>query len=586
MSIPQIFTWKDTGAPQINRTDATSMFDLLYDVCVAGYGDKSPMGWNVVQDGDSVFVTQGGTGDQMTVEIDYINGQSLGSPKRNITVGNSFVSNSVGEVWHPAKNNYQSFGPIGSFSIAENLTYEGYVQLRNYWGTYYFDAIKVSEDGYKLYFTQANGDWLRQLNMTTPFDVNTVVSMTSDQVSADGASNVYGFDFNNDGTLFTIMDNTDNRFYTYTMQTPFDIGTATISYSQGGWTQLTGQGVSFSGDGNYLFKTHANTTVYRYTLSTPYDTRASTRVANQSLNINAITGGTNFYGVALSNDGHFMTISATAGDKATYLLYIPVPNDLTSGVFLIKKVFDETSSSYIPMDGCFSPDLTKFFINRRISTNDERVYQYSAETTLPGNVNIPWIIVGNERSFYMICGNAPSGAENRNELALDSDKLSIQFFGDYDSYLGETTANQISICESSGTVNGSIIESNTVDNWSNIFFGGTKWRLRKNHLTGAETGIYASKANSGNIGNSVYGLKYPYLDGNTYLKPVEILGEDGIMYGSLQGAYYSMHDKSVFDDPTGYRIIDGSGPFEGDQFLVVTAQNGQLMINLSENWGA
>jgi sugar lactone lactonase YvrE len=135
-------------------------------------------------------------------------------------------------------------------------------------------TVAISTDGTKAYVCGLSSDRVYQYGLSTPWDISTgTFSGLSTSISARD-SNISGLFFKPDGTTSYIIG-TDNRtIYQYTLNTPWNIGSATYSgKSFSVNTQDTGSRVvTFTGTGDKFFTLGTtNNTIYQYNCSTPWD---------------------------------------------------------------------------------------------------------------------------------------------------------------------------------------------------------------------------------------------------------------------------------------------------------------------------
>jgi hypothetical protein len=135
-------------------------------------------------------------------------------------------------------------------------------------------SFLFSEDGYKLYISGTTQDRIRQVNLTTPWDLSTAVYSgiqsptlaTQDTLPTD-------FAVNKEGTVVFVLGQTGNSIYQYTLSTPWDFTTLTYSNISYSFTAQDTAIRSFavSKDGKTLMVGGITTdTIYQYSLPTAW----------------------------------------------------------------------------------------------------------------------------------------------------------------------------------------------------------------------------------------------------------------------------------------------------------------------------
>jgi DNA-binding beta-propeller fold protein YncE len=237
-------------------------------------------------------------------------------------------------------------------------------------------GIFFRPDGTKMYMIGSNGDRVYSYTLSTPWDI---ITATYDNVSFSVGSqenSPTGIFFRPDGTkMYVIGVNTD-RVYSYTLSTPWNIGTATydnVNFSVG--SQDGGPtGIFFRPDGTKMYMVGVNTNrVYSYTLSTPW-------------NLNTATyDGVNFYvgsqdgtpeDIFFRPDGTKMYMLGANNDRIhSYTLSTPwnLGTATYDGVS-----FDVSFQDSYPTGIFFHPDGTRIYM---IGNGSDRVYSYEVNNS-------------------------------------------------------------------------------------------------------------------------------------------------------------------------------------------------------------
>ena len=213
----------------------------------------------------------------------------------------------------------------------------------------------------------------------TLFNISTATyASLSKSVSAQDSFS-FGIAFSPDGTKMFIMGDTTNTIYQYTLSTAWNVSTAvyaslskSVSAQEG-----TPRRIAFSPDGTKMFIVGASSTVYQYTLSTPWN--VSTAVyASLSKSVSAQESTSQ--GLAFSPDGTKMFIVGSSSDTV-YQYTLSTAWNVSTAVYasLSKSVSAQDS---FPYEIAFIPDGTKMFI---LGGANSTVYQYTLST--PWNVS-------------------------------------------------------------------------------------------------------------------------------------------------------------------------------------------------------
>ena len=168
-------------------------------------------------------------------------------------------------------------------------------------------GLTFNNDGTKMYITVWGNTNIYTYTLDTGFDISTASATTGVQTdSFDGEiSNPSGMAFNSDGTKYFINDNSADKIYLYTLSTAYDLSTKgskteVLSY---GSDILATNDFELNSDGTKLFVLDFhNKSLDEYTLSTAYDLTTATHTSNTFSFSTQLAGGTT-YGFTFNNDG-------------------------------------------------------------------------------------------------------------------------------------------------------------------------------------------------------------------------------------------------------------------------------------------
>jgi len=149
------------------------------------------------------------------------------------------------------------------------------------------------EDGKFLAVVSINADRIYSFELETAWDLSSITIILGDFYigAQDGSPECLWF--SNDGVYMYSGGEISNKIFQYTLSTPWDITTASLtrSYDVNSFEALL-VGISFSGDGRKLYfvgyTDAASPKIHEHTLQTPWDISSVT--TTRSFGINAISG--------------------------------------------------------------------------------------------------------------------------------------------------------------------------------------------------------------------------------------------------------------------------------------------------------
>lgn len=153
-------------------------------------------------------------------------------------------------------------------------------------------ALAFNEDGTKFFVTTAD-EVVYQFELSTAWDITTATQTKSFNFASNTAYGP-GVEFNNDGSVMYLTDQTNGQIDQYALSTAYEVDTATYN-GNGDISGETGTsyGPVFNGDGTKMYVPERNKQIEEYDLSTPFDVTTITYSNNQkdtSANINTLRG--------------------------------------------------------------------------------------------------------------------------------------------------------------------------------------------------------------------------------------------------------------------------------------------------------
>jgi len=115
------------------------------------------------------------------------------------------------------------------------------------------NSLTVSADGTQMYVAQKFDDQILKIDVSTPFDVTTATAGSKISTSSQ-TTDPTGIRFDNDGERAYVCNVADTKIYKYDLSTPFDFATKTFSSSADlGSRASTVESIEFSSDGSIIY---------------------------------------------------------------------------------------------------------------------------------------------------------------------------------------------------------------------------------------------------------------------------------------------------------------------------------------------
>lgn len=175
-------------------------------------------------------------------------------------------------------------------------------------------SLYFKPDGTKLYFVGMTNDRVYEYDVSTPWVANTATYLQNVSVATQDVTPV-GLAFNDTGNSMYMIGATNDSVYQYTLSTPWDVSTATITSTKSIAAQdTTPSGIAFNSIGTraYIVGSQKDS-VNRYILSQPWD--ISTMVYSSNISVAIETAPTGLY-VKPNEDSIY--IIGTANDRVQH----------------------------------------------------------------------------------------------------------------------------------------------------------------------------------------------------------------------------------------------------------------------------
>ena len=274
-------------------------------------------------------------------------------------------------------------------------------------------TVAVKPDGTKIYVASYNSDAVYQYDLSTAFDLSTASYNNVSFSFSSQMSTPRNIQFKPDGTEMYLLDLSNFTIYQYTMSTPWDLTTASYSYSQTtNATTTTPRGLAFKSDGTKMYITDGSTTnqyVYSYDLSTAW--RVDTATYSSSLNITAqFTNAAN--SVMFNPTGTKMHVY-DYGTRNLYEYDLSTAWDISTGSYnnVSVSLDPQPSSAGYGQPASVHLNYTSGYL---YAMRSERLFEWTGlvTSTLPYSTTATWANATTNDEFYAL-QQALSLANNR-----------------------------------------------------------------------------------------------------------------------------------------------------------------------------
>ena len=282
--------------------------------------------------------------------------------------------------------------------------------------------INFKPDGKIMYVTNREKDTtsevdsVKQYSLSTPFDISTATLTSSTTLT--NIDKPHAIHFKSDGKVMYVVDNGSLTIEQYNLTTAWD--TSTLVYDDNFTISDEDQlrSLAFKYDGTKMYVTGNETEVIQqFTLSTPWDVTSATKDSTES---SALTGKENNpRSIQFNSDGTIFYIGGNGSDSI-HKYTLSTPWDVSTLEFSQSYSFSaqvSSSGNSIMAGFIFTANFTKLYItqdtdSRQSQTGVNTVYEYSvacAETITcldaSTNADVKAIIEANVESAKRIIRN-------------------------------------------------------------------------------------------------------------------------------------------------------------------------------------
>ena len=231
-------------------------------------------------------------------------------------------------------------------------------------------ALLLSDDGMVLVGGSTGGLFF-QFDFGAPWDISTATDASKSFNPASQDSQMRGGCFTNSGAKIMLVGRINDRVYQYDLSPSYDISTASYAskYFSVASQEDNPQGVVLSPDGTKAYVVGLqNSTVYQYTLGTPWDASTGT-YATKSKSVAA--QGTDIQDLYINPEGTKLFV-LDGSSKTVYQYTIVTPFDISTASYDSISFSTATQTSN-PVGLTFSADGNHMYVG---DTTLGKTFQY------------------------------------------------------------------------------------------------------------------------------------------------------------------------------------------------------------------
>jgi sugar lactone lactonase YvrE len=271
-------------------------------------------------------------------------------------------------------------------------------------------AMEFNSTGSSFYVLGDSTNAIYQFDMNTNYDVSKSTYASKSLSVTNEETSPKGFTFNSTGSKLYVVGETNSTVFEYSLATPFDVSTGTYStnsfsvYSQ----EQAPSGMKFNNDGSKMYIIgNLNQQITEYSLATPYDLSTATyNNVSLSLSNNEILPND----FAFNNDGTKIFIIGSDSDYV-YQYLLSSAYDLSTATYSDKS-YDVSSNVQVGTGISFSADGKNMYI---VDSNESSIYRYDTGSgsvgvviyTCPANTAAKLLINASGEYGVMKIGDTP-----------------------------------------------------------------------------------------------------------------------------------------------------------------------------------
>ena len=229
------------------------------------------------------------------------------------------------------------------------------------------NGLSFNNDGTKMFIVGHQGDDVNEYTLSTGFDLSTATFVDSFDVSSEDDDARHA-QFNQNGTKMFVLGKENDRVCEYTLDTGFDVSTATFVDCASVSEEGKPDELEFSPDGTKMFVVgESGDDINEYTLSTAFDVSTATFVDSFSVRSEENVP----MGLAFTYDGTKMFVTGWTGEDINEYT-LSTGFDVSTATFV--DSFSITDQDDEPSSLTFSSDGSKMFL---LGRENNKVYEYS-----------------------------------------------------------------------------------------------------------------------------------------------------------------------------------------------------------------
>ena len=245
----------------------------------------------------------------------------------------------------------------------------------------------ISTDGNNFYIFNTNTDSIYQYPLSTPWDISSASTASGTKSVGSEEGSATEIFFRADGTKLYILGTTNDTIYQYTLSTPWVITTAsydTKSFSVASQDTIP-RLIFFKPDGTKLYSGGDTSSIYQYTLSTPWDVSTA---SYDSVSFSIASQDSTPTGLYFTPDGSRMFMLGIVSN-IIYQYTLSTPWDISTASYDTVS-FSVAAQVAQARSIDFGRDGAKVYI---LANANDTVYQYTVGSTptltLPAAVENP-----------------------------------------------------------------------------------------------------------------------------------------------------------------------------------------------------
>ncbi len=298
-------------------------------------------------------------------------------------------------------------------------------------------ALHITPDGHNVFVSDGND--VTRYRLTEAWNVgagNTYLGeVRYDTIPTWSAGTEYGMTFSPDGQKLYIVIDTNDEVRQINLSTPYDLRGVNVGSSYTAFSvtseETDPRTVEFKPDGTKMYVSGAtNDTIFQYTLSTPWDvTTASYDSVSSSLRYPGGSGSSTVpRACRFTADGTLLVFLEAYDDTIAYYR-LTTPWDVSTLEF-VEELIDLTGTIDAPQDLVIKPDLSQIYV---VGSTSDRVWSLdvtrtdSSNLSVIGELNATDLKVNQDITAYggvksygqsTLYGNVGIGTESVNDFAL------------------------------------------------------------------------------------------------------------------------------------------------------------------------